>query len=65
MGSPPVCSLPGGGGLPLHLLTVPDFHCAIVGTRGKQRMLVRDSDPIHSRLVLVKMCHKEPLRSPP
>lgn len=56
--APPRCRLPGGGGLPLHLLTVPDFHCAIVWTGGKQWMFIRDSNPIHSRLMFVKMCHE-------
>lgn len=56
---------PGGGGLALHLLTVPHFDGAVVGRRGKDGVLVRHSNAVDGRFVLVEVGHQKPLWVPP
>lgn len=55
---------PGGGGLALHLLAVPDLHGSVIGAGGENGVLVRDADAVDGRLVLVQVCHQQPFGVP-
>lgn len=57
--------LPGGGGLALHLLTVPDLDGTVVGGGGEDGVLIGDADPVDGGPVLVEVGHEETLRVPP
>ena len=55
---------PGGCGLSLHLLTVPDFDGAVVGRRGEDGVFVRDSDAVHGSFVFVEVGDQQPFGVP-
>ena len=63
----PVCgpAVPGRGSLALHLLAVPDLDSPIIGTGGKDGVLVGDADAVHCRFVLMQVSHQQAFGVPP